>query len=202
MNRKHSFIAAMLLGAVLFILALSCDDSGNGGGGSTANPAHTYIVTFDSNGGSEVAPVPVNFSEGDNYVFINKEPKPTKAGYIFGGWFADAGLTNIRGFPLRLTGDIKLYARWVAEPGFTVTFDTGSGSPVPPLNNAARVTAAPSSGRGLGWDIVSWTDGANPITFPYAVTKDVTLYAVWVYTELGCELDPRWRTPLRFLFNG
>jgi len=66
------------------------------------------IVTFDSNGGSEIAPQTVARGK------MATEPAvPTKEGYTFGGWFTgNDPLDGVVTFPYTVTADVTLYVRW------------------------------------------------------------------------------------------
>lgn len=66
-----------------------------------------FTVTFDSNGGSEVAAQGVN-----NGSAAIRPQDPTKEGYIFEGWYTDSGCTSAYDFETILTADITLYAQW------------------------------------------------------------------------------------------
>ncbi len=66
---------------------LSRESSGGGGGGSAV--AKDYTVTFDSNGGSDVAKQTVTSGEK-----VNKPADPTREGYEFAGWYTDSKLTT------------------------------------------------------------------------------------------------------------
>lgn len=63
-----------------------------------------YTVTFDSAGGSEIAP-------SEKVEVIETAPLPTREGYKFIGWFEDSALTKPVSFPYTPTGDITLYAK-------------------------------------------------------------------------------------------
>ena len=69
----------------------------------------TFIVSFESNGGSEVDPI-----ENVRYGATITEPEPpTRTGYIFAGWFKDEVLTNEWDFNNDIvTESITLYAKW------------------------------------------------------------------------------------------
>lgn len=74
-------------------------------------PPVEYDVTFNSNGGSAVAPMQV--AQGEK---ITKPTDPTKSGFTFGGWYKEVGLTNAWNFANDVvTGNITLYAKWVDE---------------------------------------------------------------------------------------
>ena len=71
---------------------------------------NTYTVTFNSNGGSEVAAQTV--AEGDKAV--EPQPAPPREGYYFGGWYTDKPeFTNKWNFDTDVvTANITLYAKW------------------------------------------------------------------------------------------
>ena len=78
--------------------------------------AHT--ITFNSNGGSAVAPIVVA-DQG-----VPAEPEiPTKEGYYFLYWCDDEGLTNYYHFQQPLSGDKILYAKWVENSKVTTRID-------------------------------------------------------------------------------
>lgn len=65
------------------------------------------VITFDSNGGSEVLPVSVTF----NY-YCPVPRDPDKSGYTFDGWFVDAALTTEFDFTQPVRKTQTLYAKW------------------------------------------------------------------------------------------
>lgn len=67
----------------------------------------TYIVTFETNGGSAVASQTIV----DNGT-ATTPTEPTKTGYTFAGWYTDAGCTNSYDFLAAVTESITLYAKW------------------------------------------------------------------------------------------
>ena len=66
-----------------------------------------YTVTFDSRGGSDVAPV--TGEAGDP---VAAPDAPVRAGYVFDGWFADAEGTTPYEFGVIPAQDVTVYARW------------------------------------------------------------------------------------------
>lgn len=80
---------------------------------STPPPATTYTLTFDADGGS-VSPATLTVTEG---IVIGTLPEPTRAGYIFNGWFTEAnGLGTQYTASTIATGNVTLYAAWVSVP--------------------------------------------------------------------------------------
>lgn len=76
---------------------------------SDEEPTPTYTVTFDANGGSEVADQVVE--EGQT---IAEPEEPTREGYTFAGWFTDEALTQEYDFTATVSGNMTLYAKWEA----------------------------------------------------------------------------------------
>ena len=72
--------------------------------------AERVTATFNTNGGSDVSPVEIQ--QGGT---LSAPTAPTRSGYIFEGWYSDAGLTNKVAFPITLTANITLYANWTQE---------------------------------------------------------------------------------------
>lgn len=67
-----------------------------------------YTVTYQTNGGSKIS--------SEQYLkdgFLTKAPATTKENYIFEGWFLDETLTTAAIFPIKITNDINLYAKWL-----------------------------------------------------------------------------------------
>ena len=82
--------------------------------------AKDYTVTFDSNGGSDVAKQTVTSGEK-----VNKPADPTREGYEFAGWYTDSKLTTAYDFSSKVTKSITLYAKWTekgAEPEPSTSF--------------------------------------------------------------------------------
>ena len=67
-------------------------------------------VTFNSNGGSDVASQIV--SKGQR---ASEPTDPTKDGYMFMGWYFDSALQNPYYFGMPVSNDITLYAKWISN---------------------------------------------------------------------------------------
>ena len=179
MNWRRGIIAT-LLGTVTFFLAVSCGSSSNGEGEDYNSDISSYTVTFVLNGGSSINEhqnVPIN-----GFII---EPEPVRTGYIFGGWFYNANLTDsMIKFPYLITSDITLYARWVPQPGFTVTFDSDGGTNIPPRIGVAYIASEPIPQKDAN-EFIGWLVDTQNVSFPYAVTRDIILYAFYSPKE-GC----------------
>lgn len=173
---------------ILFVAAFS--STGCGGGHSslfakmpndpTPTPDTYFTVTFDSNGGSEVANQTVR--EGEKAV----EPTaPTKDGYTFGGWYTDSALTERFSFNTVITANITLYAKWNAPSvtTYTVTFNSNGGSSVQTQNVVAGEQAVPPADptrEGYSFDVwCSDEELTEEFSFDTLITDNITLYARW-----------------------
>ena len=72
------------------------------------NPA-VYTVTFNSNGGTEIAP-----KEVVSGLKIKEPSTPTKDKYLFRGWYEDSTFSKEFDFNTPITSDMTLYAKWEA----------------------------------------------------------------------------------------
>lgn len=81
----------------------------------------TYTVSFNSNGGTPVAPQTVAYE-----AFATRPADPTREGYIIKEWQLNGELYN---FDVPVTEDITLDAVW--SKVWTVTFDSNGGAPTP-----------------------------------------------------------------------
>ena len=143
---------------------------------------HKFTVTFDSVGGSEVAPQVVK-EEGQ----ATKPSDPTKAEtekeiYSFEGWYVGDALYD---FTKPVTGNLTLVAHWKITHKFTVTFDTNGGSKVDSkVVKEGEKVAKPSDPTKAETDqqvyvFAGWYLGDNVYDFSSAVTADITLTARW-----------------------
>lgn len=80
-----------------------------------------HTVTFDTQGGSTV-PSQTVFSG----TAVEPTVPPTKGGYEFDGWYKNQLCTEAYDFSTPVTGDIKLYAKWVsASPHYVLKYGDG-----------------------------------------------------------------------------
>jgi len=79
---------------------------GGGGGGSTQ-----YVLTYVTNGGSEI-----DSETHPTGKTVNLTKVPVKEGYTFEGWYVDAALTdNVTS--VKMTKNVTVYAAWVKDNG-------------------------------------------------------------------------------------
>ena len=82
----------------------------------SGNKDITYSVIYKSMGGSEVATQEVIVND-----CATKPTDPTKAGYIFEGWYLDSACTIPYDFSNKVTNSVILYAKWIPESVEVVT---------------------------------------------------------------------------------
>jgi len=93
-------------------VATSVKEAEDEAGIDPVSPTEVCIVTFDSNGGSAVAPVHV-----ESGAAVSEPMAPVRSGYCFDGWYTDRALTSAYDFNTPVTVSITLYAKWTAIPG-------------------------------------------------------------------------------------
>ncbi len=145
---------------------------------SLGTPESSFTVTFNTNGGSNVASQTVASGAA-----ATKPAAPVKDGYTFGGWYQDSSLTTPWNFSSPVTNDMTLYARWEKQAAFTVTFDTNGGSSIASQTvSSGAVATKPADPVKAGYIFKGWYQDSTLTTawnFSSPVTKDMTLYARW-----------------------
>ena len=126
-----------------------------------------YTITFDTNGGSEIAPITQDY--GTN---ITAPADPTREGYTFIGWDRDIPVT----MPAE---NITVTAQWEINR-YTITFDTAGGSDIAPITQdyGTNITA-PADPTREGYTFIGW-DKAIPTTMP---AENITVTAQWKDSE-------------------
>ena len=138
-----------------------------------------HTVTFETNGGSEVAAQTVNHGEA-----VKMPAEPVREGYDFDGWFIDAGLNDRYTFGAAVTADITLHAKWSIKR-YMVTFNPNNGSTatIAKVNYRATVAKPSPDPERTGYSFDGWytdEDLRNGYDFSTPVTADVTLHAKWI----------------------
>ena len=126
-----------------------------------------YTITFDTNGGSEIAPITQDYGTE-----ITAPDNPTRKGYTFKGWDKEIPET----MPAE---NITVKAQWEINR-YTITFDTNGGSEIAPITQdyGTEITA-PDNPTRKGYTFKGW-DKEIPETMP---AENITITARWKDTE-------------------
>ncbi len=142
---------------------------------------NSYIVTFNSNGGSAVANQTVEI--GGKAV---KPTNPTKEGFTFAGWYTDSTFNTAFDFNSTIEASITLYAKWTAGNAptvYTVSFETNGGSAIGAQNiTSGEKAAKPADPTKSGSIFGGWySDSAltTEFSFDTPITADTVIYAKW-----------------------
>ena len=172
------------LGIALSFSSCSSDSDSSSDSPQTETSAEStvsFTVSFDTNGGTDIAPQSVEFGKT-----ATKPTDPTKDGYVFAGWYTDSGLTAIFSFGEPVAKSITLYAKWIdaSVPTVTVTFEADGGSSVDSQTVEPGKTATkPTDPTREGLVFAGWytdVDCTTVFDFDEPITKDIVLYAKWI----------------------
>ena len=129
--------------------------------------ANTYTITFDTAGGSEIAPITQDYG-----TVITAPEAPTREGYTFIGWDKEIPTT----MPAE---NMTVTAQWEINQ-YTITFDTNGGSEIAPITqDYGTAITAPDDPTREGYTFIGW-DMEIPTTMP---AENITLKARWKDTE-------------------
>ena len=132
-----------------------------------------YTITFDSNGGSYVAPITQDYGTE-----VEAPANPTREGYTFAGWMEDGKIASIPTImPAR---DITLTAKWEAKK-YTITFNSNGGSYVAPITqDYGTEVEAPANPTREGYTFAGWMEDGKIASIPTIMpARDITLTAKW-----------------------
>jgi len=132
-----------------------------------------YTITFDTNGGSEIAPITQDYGTE-----ITAPDNPTRKGYTFKGWDKEIPET----MPAE---NITVKAQWEINQ-YTITFDTNGGSEIAPITQdyGTEITA-PDNPTRKGYTFKGW-DKEIPETMP---AENITVKAQWKINQYTIAFD-------------
>ena len=132
-----------------------------------------YTITFDTNGGSEIAPITQDYGTE-----IASPANPTRKGYTFKGWDKEIPKT----MPAE---NITVKAQWEINQ-YTITFDTNGGNEIDSitLDYGTEITA-PDNPTRKGYTFKGW-DKEIPETMP---AENITVKAQWEINQYTITFD-------------
>ena len=132
-----------------------------------------YTISFDTNGGSEIAPITQDYGTK-----ITAPADPTRKGYTFKGWDKEIPET----MPAE---NMTVKAQWEINR-YTITFDTAGGSEIAPITQdyGTNITA-PANPTRKGYTFKGW-DKEIPETMP---AENITVKAQWEINQYTIAFD-------------
>ncbi len=154
----------------------------------TVGVRNAYAVMFNTADGSAVETQSVTTGN-----LATKPADPTRAGYIFDGWYADSACADAWDFAADvITNGTTIYAKWIGID-YTLSFSAnGASGSMTPITRACGTDGAlpepefeaPPGYLFLGWATTS-TATPSALFHPGAIATmpagGITFYAIWGY---------------------
>jgi uncharacterized repeat protein (TIGR02543 family) len=145
---------------------------------------NTFIVTFNSNGGTAVASQEVFKNTAATEPDAPEPATPELEGHVLAGWYTDEALTIAYDFDTPLTADITLYAKWEIAV-YTITYHTNGSDNIADATytiESEDLTLPVPTRTGYtfrGWFDNSEFTGEAVTGIPAGSTGDKAFYAKW-----------------------
>ncbi len=137
--------------------------------------AENCTVTFDSNGGTAIAPLVAAMGQK-----ATAPTEPTRQFYDFAGWYSGDKLWDFEASAI--PGNMTLTAKWTLKR-FTVTFDANGATvniPTTETVGALEKLTKPTAPTMAGYTFLGWFNGETEWRFETdTVQGDLTLTAKW-----------------------
>ena len=137
----------------------------------------TYRILFNTMGGNGIAPQTYYFDEK-----IYELPTPVKYDCEFVGWYLDETLQKPVGYPLTLTENTELFAKWTTAY-YYINFHTNCDVTMSAIYAAAGTSyselSAPDNAHKefKGWYYDSGF--SQPVEYPFELHSNLDVYAKW-----------------------
>ena len=167
------------------------------------NPT-THTVTFNSNGGTEIAP-----KEVVSGVKIKAPSTPTKDKYLFRGWYEDSTFSKEFDFNTPISSDMTLYANWEAANSINeirlagdVQYGNVPAGILPAFNPGTTTDSITIDKTNSGWEYKmesgGWSGFGLETPVAYNDGKTDYGYCFAVETKTGYQLA----SDLKVIYNG
>ncbi len=134
---------------------------------------NTYTITFDSNGGTAVAPITQGYGSA-----VAAPVNIARTGYTFAGWLPAVPAT----MPAE---NLTCVAQWSIN-SYTITFNANGGTATAPITQAyGTPVTAPDNPTRLGYTFAGWLP-AVPETMP---ADNLTYVAHWIANTYTITFD-------------
>lgn len=136
--------------------------------------ANRYTITFDTDGGSEIAPITQDYG-----TVVTAPASPTRTGYTFAGWDQEIPAT----MP---AGNITVTARWTVNQ-YTITFrPENGGADIIIKQDYGTAVTAPANPTRTGYTFAGWNQEI-PAAMP---AGDMTITARWTVNQYTITFKP------------
>ena len=117
---------------------------------------------------------------------VNAPSNPTRAGYVFAGWYANDTYTSTISFPYTMgSNNVSAYAKWTPQK-FNVYFTVNGGTMAASFNandylnlDCGSVLTPPATPTKEGFVFDGWMSGGSLYTFTTVPAYDLYLEASW-----------------------
>lgn len=159
------------------------------------NSATYYEVSFDNNYAGSLDPVVQKVKSGDKAVKLATDP--TREGYTFSGWYAEAAGTNAYSFDAAVSAATTVYAKWtrigaaeVKEYLFEAEYTDLDGKSGPGLSSSAPGTAMIQAATNLGAsnDRFIGYQYSNACTLEFQIVSDSAVSDAKIVLRLSAEI--------------
>lgn len=169
-----------ILIAFLSIFLVGCNM-----GGTTQGPEEeTKGITFNTNGGEEIASI-TDLNVGDEV----RLPTPTKEGHNFLGWYTDDQFGSTM-LPTRYTynGPVTLYAKWYVGT-YKIYFRSEVSIDLEPIQLQFGDPIEIENPTNSSYDFKGWYLDGEEFSLTTMPGKDIYLDAMWEAKKLNVTLD-------------
>lgn len=160
-------ISILIIIGISFFLVLSNGDS---------NKKNSCIVSFETNGGSEISLVELECGKK-----LNQPEKPTKEGFDFKYWIYEGETVDFDNFIINQ--DLTINAYWEIKEGnevINIHFDTVGGSLIDDIEILkGTILNKPLDPIKEGYKFKYWMLENNVFDFETKLDEDITLVAKW-----------------------
>lgn len=108
-------------------------------------PKASRVVTFDIDGGSSVAEQMI--VDGGK---LERPTSPTRDGYSFSGWYLDPSFNDPAYFPITVTEDMTLYAKWSVKSAAASSASSSTSAQTEGANANSGASSSGGSGSKAG----------------------------------------------------
>lgn len=146
---------------------------------SCGHEQETFVVVFDTTGGSKISNL--NVLEGEK---VSKPTDPTKEGYKFLGWFLDDNEWDFANDVIEQ--DITLTAKWESSSSYSITYNLNGGEikgeyQTSYFDNEGYTLPVPTK-EGYtfdGWYLDEEFESSRIMKISIATGRDIEVYAKW-----------------------